>query len=107
MNPLMKIMRFGLGNEGCLFCAIDKHPTATEIEKRFMYCHTADMARVMFGAGPVEFANPCRDHGHHALEAAPKLGEAMGIPPEGIAKVRDLLDEKRAEAVVSAGGGST
>ena len=107
MNPLLKIMRFGLGDEKCLFCEIDKHPTATEVEKRFMYCHVADMARVMFGASPVEFANPCSPHGHRALEAAPKLGEAMGIPPEGLDKVRDLLDMERAKAITNAGGGST
>jgi imidazole glycerol phosphate synthase subunit HisF len=101
---LIQIMR--LGHEGCLFCEIDKHATATENEKRFMYCHVADMARAVFNTGPVEFASPCREHGHIALEAAPKLGEAMGMDPKAINKVRDMLSDTRAKVIANAGGGS-
>lgn len=107
MNPLIKIMRLGLGQDRCLFCAIDKHPKASEIEKRLMYCHVADMSRVMFGASPAEFADPCRMHGHLALEAAPMLGEAMGMDEAAIKKTREILDDKRADAIQRAGGGST
>lgn len=92
--------------QGCLFCRIDEHPTASEIEKRIMYCHVADMAHTMFKVGPVHLAAPCSKHSRAALSAAPFLGEAMGMSPAAIAKINEVLDEKRAEAVANAGGGS-
>jgi hypothetical protein len=92
--------------EGCLFCAIDAHKTATEVEKRFMYCHIADFARLALGQSPAEYAHPCTEHSVAAIDAAPKLGEAMGMPAEVQDTIRDKINKLAALSCVAAGGGS-